>query len=323
MDDYFDDEEFEEESTQSERQKNLWYIGGFVGLLVLVLVLVIAIEQSSDRHNRRTARDLGKKVTDYRSKKSRKSSRIDSERHIERVQPPQIERPESETQPETQPETEPESGPETEPETVPEERSIENKQAYLSVVRIFANRSAGSGTLLSRKGYFLTNFHVVDGSEFQLIYFSRNPRSSPKRYFTTKIIFGNQQLDIAVLEVVSTENYASLNHIAPVKIGDSSGLKLGDEMYIYGYPGIGGETITLTRGVISGFLDSTGWIKTDANMASGNSGGGAFNSKGELVGVPTARTMDKRVDSQISMIRPINTIKEYISRYLLIKTSGN
>jgi len=61
---------------------------------------------------------------------------------------------------------------------------------------------------------------------------------------------------------------------------------------IFGYPGIGGETITFTSGNVSGFSSAQGvqgraWIKTDATVAGGNSGGTAVDSEGYLVGVPT------------------------------------
>jgi hypothetical protein len=77
-----------------------------------------------------------------------------------------------------------------------------------------------------------------------------------------------------------------------VTLGDSDALRLGDALTILGYPGIGGETITLTRGEVSGFTSESGrgdrsFIKTSATIAGGNSGGLAANTAGELIGVPT------------------------------------
>ncbi len=305
MSDLFDDDEqFEEDPGTRERQRNLWIFAGIAGLVILVILLVIAVEQSKDRNKRRTARELGEKVTDYRGPGKKEKS-----------PPITYTTPEDKTEtPGPQPSIKEQQ--EEKVDTPQEELPIEEKHAYLSVVRIFTNVSSGSGTLLSRKGYFLTNYHVVGDSPFQLVYFSKNPRAEPEKYFATKVVFNNSELDVAVLQVINTYGSASLDDLTPVKIGDPSKLKLGDELYIYGYPGIGGNTITLSRGVISGFLDNSGWIKTDANMAPGNSGGGTFNSKGELVGIPTALTADKQMASQISMIRSINNIKEHISGYL-------
>ena len=78
-----------------------------------------------------------------------------------------------------------------------------------------------------------------------------------------------------------------------VPLGDSDAMQLGDRLAIFGYPGIGGETVTFTSGNVSGFTGDKNvrshraWIKTDATIAGGNSGGTAVNQAGQLVGVPT------------------------------------
>ena len=75
-------------------------------------------------------------------------------------------------------------------------------------------------------------------------------------------------------------------------LGNSSKLKLGQQLHIFGYPAIGGETITYTSGDISGFTYEAGiqgraWIKTSASISGGNSGGTAIDDQGNLIGVPT------------------------------------
>jgi hypothetical protein len=77
-----------------------------------------------------------------------------------------------------------------------------------------------------------------------------------------------------------------------VELGDSDQIEIGTKLRILGYPGIGGETITFTEGAVSGFTQERGvegraWIKTDATIAGGNSGGMAVNPSGKLIGVPT------------------------------------
>jgi hypothetical protein len=67
---------------------------------------------------------------------------------------------------------------------------------------------------------------------------------------------------------------------------------IGSRIRIFGFPGIGGATLTVTSGQVSGFLDDVNigpgaWIKTDATAAGGNSGGAAIDDDGRLVGVPT------------------------------------
>jgi hypothetical protein len=104
------------------------------------------------------------------------------------------------------------------------------------------------------------------------------------------------ELDLAVIKIVSDldgkpidTKQLALDHVLA---GDSDLLELGDLIRILGYPGIGGETITFTEGSVSGFtrvrgVDGRAWIKTDATIAGGNSGGLAANADGQIIGVPT------------------------------------
>ena len=75
-------------------------------------------------------------------------------------------------------------------------------------------------------------------------------------------------------------------NLPAIELGDSDSLNLGDRISIFGYPGIGGETVTYTSGNVSGFggepgvRESRAWIKTDATIAGGNSGGTAGDAAG-------------------------------------------
>lgn len=73
---------------------------------------------------------------------------------------------------------------------------------------------------------------------------------------------------------------------------------LGAAVVVAGYPGVGGDTLTVTRGTVSGFLDIEDglgrvWLKTDAEINPGNSGGGALDKNGALIGIPTFIVLDK------------------------------
>ncbi len=94
--------------------------------------------------------------------------------------------------------------------------------------------------------------------------------------------------------ISTTDGKAVKNLNLPfVPLGDSDKLELGDVVSIFGYPGIGGETVTFTSGSVAGFTSESGvqgnraWIKTDAVIAGGNSGGTAVDDDGKLVGIPT------------------------------------
>jgi hypothetical protein len=174
---------------------------------------------------------------------------------------------------------------------------------------------SGSGSVVSPSGQILTNAHVV-WSDPTCTYEQLGVAvvsaidEPPSLLYLADVVALDDTLDLAVVQIVSDINGnpvgdLDLPHIA---IGDSDGVELGDPLRILGFPGIGGDTITFTRGAVSGFVaqrgidDTRAWIKTDATIAGGNSGGIAANEAGELVAVPTtagagdtATTTDCRV----------------------------
>lgn len=184
------------------------------------------------------------------------------------------------------------------------------KLPYLAVVQITAQYDdhgeivdawSGSGSIISPEGLILTNAHVVlpdreSPVDFLLVAMTENPDEAPVPAYYAEVVQADVGLDFAVLRII-TDLYGedvdadSLN-LPHVTVGDSDELSLGDELTILGYPGIGGDTITLTGGKVSGFTGEAAYgnrafIKTNATMAGGNSGGLAVNESGELVGVPT------------------------------------
>jgi hypothetical protein len=170
------------------------------------------------------------------------------------------------------------------------------------------NVGIGSGTIISADGLILTNCHVADPirfgfppeeiPEFQYLGVALTARSDrpPQVAYLAEVVQADPYLDLAVIRITRTIDLRlvdpdSLN-LPYVEIGDSDVIEVGDELNIFGYPGIGGETVTFTKGVVSGFsldaaIDGRAWIKTDATIAGGNSGGTAVDKDGYLVGVPT------------------------------------
>lgn len=159
----------------------------------------------------------------------------------------------------------------------------------------------GSGSIITPDGYILTNAHVVLPDRYYpvdalIIAMSTQEDRPPEARYYAQVYQADERLDIAVIRIISDMssnpvNYAGLN-LPYVPLGDPDGLRLGDAITIIGYPGIGGETITLTRGEVSGFTAEAGYgdrafIKTSATIAGGNSGGLAADANGYLVGIPT------------------------------------
>ena len=75
-----------------------------------------------------------------------------------------------------------------------------------------------------------------------------------------------------------------------------------------GYPGNGGTTVSVTYGKVSGFEDDT--FKIDANLDSGNSGGGVFNASGDFVGVPTSV---KDGHTSLGYAKNLETVQAFIA----------
>ena len=185
---------------------------------------------------------------------------------------------------------------------------------------------SGSGTIISPSGYILTNYHVIGDLDRRtnhtwhaiLMTEPEFTDRAPEFYFWARYIAGDPTHDLALLKIEEwfDEEPVEAGQVFPhVNVGDSNQLLPGDLITIVGYPGISGSTITFTAGLMSGWLgeDFEGggkqWIKTDAKISHGNSGGGAFDINGNLIGVPTAgRTVkydELDVEDQ-AYVRPIS-----------------
>jgi len=180
-------------------------------------------------------------------------------------------------------------------------RSVVQIVAMIEMDGEIAEGWTGSGTIISQDGLILTNAHVVLSDRYYhvtdlIVAITVAQDEPPVKMFYADILQAEANLDLAVIKIRSDieggpANFADLD-IPPVPLGDSQSLGLGDELIIIGYPGIGGETITLTRGEVSGFTSqeeygNRAYIKTSATFAGGNSGGLAASQQGEIIGVPT------------------------------------
>jgi serine protease Do len=187
-------------------------------------------------------------------------------------------------------------------------------------------QSSGSGVVVAT-GYVLTNYHVVEGAT------SLEVTSGDNTYVATVAGY-DDTLDVAVLKVDSLD-------IAPVTLGDSDLLNVGDWAICIGNPlSFTGTTTVgvisaLNREVTSENYDEYGrredtannMIQTDAAINSGNSGGGMFNIAGELIGIPSMKYTGSYYSTTtvegIGMAIPINVAKPLINDVLAGKVSGD
>ena len=158
----------------------------------------------------------------------------------------------------------------------------------------------GSGSIVDPSGLILTNAHVVDNSDPTLQYdtlvvsITDAADAPPTPTYVADVVAFDPALDLAVIQISSDLDGNPVTGLAlpALPLGDSDAIGLGDHIRILGFPGIGGETITFTDGNVSGFTSEAAvgdraWVKTDATIAGGNSGGTAVNDAGQLVAVPT------------------------------------
>lgn len=216
---------------------------------------------------------------------------------------------------------------------------IERLQA--ATVQIFAKQVingrlqtiwTGSGTIVSPDGVILTNAHVAAPTSSGLatlyndpeLLFSEEPDQlvvalssaadqPPTETYVAELAAADGALDLAVIKITADLDgneltTASLD-LPFVEVGNSDSIRLGEEIRILGYPGAGGETITFTRGNVAGFesqnrVGDRAWIKTDATISPGNSGGLGVNAAGQIIGVPSFG--QEAIGGAINRLRAIN-----------------
>ena len=138
-------------------------------------------------------------------------------------------------------------------------------------------RSLGSGFIISKDGYILTNEHVVEGADEITV------KLTDKREFKAKVIGADKRTDIALLKIDGG------GALPTVKFGDPAKLKVGEWVVAIGAP-FGFEN-TVTAGIVSGKgrvmqdANLVPFIQTDVAINIGNSGGPLFNMRGEVVGI--------------------------------------
>lgn len=188
---------------------------------------------------------------------------------------------------------------------------------------------SGSGTIISNDGAILTNYHVIADMETDRLHaavrvermeqFDRPP--IPVCVAVPKNAVASRERDLAVIRCemgLDGAPYRPADWPA-LPIGDPDALQLADRIWVLGYPAVGGATINLSAGVVSGVqaaAEGRDWFKTDALVHPGNSGGSAVNDRGQLIGIPTGvRTrVDPKVPGELTLIRPADWATDLIDR---------
>lgn len=188
-------------------------------------------------------------------------------------------------------------------------QSVDSSFFSLEAVKKY---NLGTGVIISKKGYVLTNNHIT-GGKLSKCYINTE---EGKEYNAT-VVWSDENLDLSILKVSNTREMNS------AILGDSEKIKIGQSVYAIGNPlGVEFER-TVTNGIISA-LDRTikieeeekvaymeNLIQTDASINSGNSGGPLIDENGKVIGITTIKIAEAE---GIGFAVPINIIKPIIER---------
>lgn len=193
------------------------------------------------------------------------------------------------------------------------------KKVNPSVVSVISTTAegtgSGSGVIMSKDGYIITNNHVVDGAQ------SVSVQLSDGTSLDAKIIGTDEQTDLAVIKVTPTSD------LTAAEFGDSDELEPGEYAYAIGSPGGVQFANTITGGRISAInRDLTvndrvmTLIQTDASINNGNSGGALINKYGQVVGITSAKLSGNAFGSAtvegMGFAIPINTAKDIVDELI-------
>jgi serine protease Do len=167
--------------------------------------------------------------------------------------------------------------------------------------RELRRRSLGSGFIINREGYIVTNNHVVENASDIKV------SLSDKEEYDAKVIGRDPRTDVALIKIEAKKE------LPAVALGDSNQLRVGEWVMAIGNPFGLGHTVTTgivsAKGRIIGAGPYDDFIQTDASINPGNSGGPLFNMNGEVVGINTAIIASGQ---GIGFAIPVNVAKDLL-----------
>ncbi len=159
----------------------------------------------------------------------------------------------------------------------------------------------GSGVILTKDGYIVTNYHVVSGATKIIV------KTYDGKEYKAKLIGSDPKTDLAVLKI-------NANNLHPITIANSDKVEVGDLVLAIGNPF--GLKESVTMGIVSaknrtsiGLNDYENFIQTDAAINPGNSGGALVDMKGRLIGINSAIISRSGANNGIGFAIPSNMMK--------------
>lgn len=184
-------------------------------------------------------------------------------------------------------------------------------QVELTIVRIDVTTTrglqSGSGTLIDKRGYIITNAHVVNGQQ------SINVILKDGTALPATVIAADTRQDLAVIRLTTSKT-----DFPTMPLGSMGDVLVGEDVMAMGFPA--GQDLpgpaTFTAGVISAMRDYSGatYIQTDTPINPGNSGGCLFTLSGKMIGIPTATIVPSSQDFEdINLAIPISLVSAFIA----------
>lgn len=188
------------------------------------------------------------------------------------------------------------------------EITTESVSSGNSILGQYVSQGAGSGVIISKDGYIVTNNHVVSGAT------SLKVTTTDGTEYDASVVGKDSQTDLAVIKV-------DANNLQAATLGDSDILQVGDPAIAIGNP-LGELGGTVTTGIISAtdrqitIDDETmTLLQTDAAINPGNSGGGLFNADGNLIGIVNAKESSTGIEG-LGFAIPITPAQDIITELM-------
>ena len=187
--------------------------------------------------------------------------------------------------------------------------------------RMFSRKveGSGSGVVIHKDGFIITNYHVIRGARTITVQFDKQ---YDERKYTAEVKSFVPEEDLALLRITGTRDFPA------IPMGTSSDLMPGETVVAIGNPY--GQTYTVSTGIISGLhrniqipqenLEFDDLIQTDAGINPGNSGGPLLNINGELIGINNAMNS---VAENIGFAIPVDRVRKVLEEQLLAPDSAD
>ncbi len=171
-------------------------------------------------------------------------------------------------------------------------------------------RSLGSGVIISKDGYIVTNNHVINDADEITVTLPNDTKEYP-----AKIIGKDPDSDLAVIKIEPKRD------LVAITFGYADELKVGDVVFAIGNPFGVGETVT--QGIISalnknrvGINRYENFIQTDASINPGNSGGALVDSRGALIGINSAIISRSGGNNGVGFAIPVDMVKDVVTKLI-------